>query len=369
MRQTILRSRRVGWLVLVAVLVGAGAMVAFGQESELGGKIQAGDRIVIPAEETFEGDLYASGGEVRIEGTVTGDVVVAGGLVTIPGQVDGDVIGSGGRLDIGGEVMGDARLAGGQLTVRGSIGEDLFLAGGQVTVTGTGEVGEDLVFGAGQMTLDGTVEGDVLGTAGDYQRAGTVGGAENVTVAQDDRPTLADRTLIALQRFVSIMLVAALTLWLAPRLIEGPVDTLSRRPLAALGAGLLGLLGFVVAAVVVIVVATLVAIGAALVGLGDLVGAVIFAAVVVSALLVFVVFVVSLFGAPAWVGMTLGGLALRPGSTGGRWAALALGLVVVVALISLPVVGGWVALTVLVFGFGALVLTLVGRRNPPQTVP
>lgn len=358
-----------GWLVFVAALVLAGAAVAAAQETELGGKIQAGDRVVISADETFEGDLYASGGEVRIEGTVTGDLVVAAGLVTIPGRVDGDLIASGGRVTISGEVAGDVRAAGGQITVGGSIGEDLFVAGGQVLVTGTGEVGEDLVFGSGQMSLDGTVEGDVLGTAGAYDRDGTVGGTENVTIAQDEVPTLGDRALTALQRFVSIFVIAALALWLFPRLVDAPAETLGRRPLASLGAGLLGLLGFVVVVVAVIVVATLVAIGAALVGLGDLVGAVVFAAVVAVALLTLIIFLASMFGAPAWVGMTLGGVALRPDSTGGRWAALALGVVVVVALISLPVVGAWLALVVLTLGLGALILQFLARRRAPQTVP
>lgn len=362
------RSRRLGRLGIVALFVVAGASVALAQETQLGGKIQAGDQVLISAGETVESDLYASGGQVHIEGTVDGDLLVAAGQVTISGQVSGDVMASAGLVDISGQVMGDVRAAVGQLTVSGSIGEDLFIAAGQGTVAASGEVGEDLVFGNGQMTLDGTVDGDVLGAAGNYSRQGTVAGAENVTINADEAPTVAERSLSALQRLVSIFLVAALFLWLASGVIEEPAQTLRRRPLAALGAGLVGLIGFGVLVVVVILVAVLVGIGAALVGLGDLVGAVTFAAAVAAAGLVLLLFLATVFGAPAWVGVSLGGMALGLDSAARRWAALIVGLVVVVALTSLPVVGGWLALAVVVFGLGALILALRPRRPVAPSV-
>lgn len=362
------RARQLGWLGIVALLVMTGALVALAQETQLGGKIQAGDQVVISVGETVESDLYASGGRVQIEGTVDGDLLVAAGQVTISGQVSGDVLASAGVVDISGEVMGDVRAAVGQLTVSGFIGEDLFIAAGQATVAASGEVGEDLVFGSGQMTLDGTVAGDVLGAAGNYNRQGTVGGAENVTIGEDEPPTVAERSLNALQRLVSIFLVAALVLWLASRLIEEPAKTLRRQPLAALGAGLVGLIGFGVLVIVVILVAVLVGIGAALVGLGDLVGAIVFAAAVAVAVLLFLLFLATVFGAPAGVGMSLGGMALGLDSAARRWAALIVGLVVVVALTSIPVVGGWLGLAVVVFGIGALILALRPRRAVAQSV-
>lgn len=367
MKDTNSRTRQLAWLGMVALIVVAGASVAIAQETQLGGKIQAGDQVVLSAEETVEGDLYASGRQVRIEGTVDGDLLVAAGQVTISGEVTGDVMASAGLVDISGEIAGDARITVGQLTVSGSIGEDLFIAAGQATVSSSGEVGEDLVFGNGQMTMDGTVGGDVLGATGNYERQGTVAGVENVTVGEDEAPTAADRILSALQRLISILLVAALVLWLAPRFVEEPAQVLRRRPLAALGIGLVGLIGFGVLVFIVILVAVLVAIGVALVGLGDLVGAIIFAAVVAVAVLAFLLFLVTVFGAPSWVGMSLGGMATSHNSAARRWAALIIGLVVVVALTSLPVVGGWLGLAVVVFGLGALILALRPRRAVPQS--
>jgi cytoskeletal protein CcmA (bactofilin family) len=347
-------------LLVALLLVVVGASVALAQETQLGGKLRSGDQVVVPAGETIEGDLYASGGLVRVEGRVDGDLLAAAGQVQVAGQVTGDVMAAGGSIDISGRVGGDVRAAGGQISITGSVREDLFAAGGQMTLASSGEVGEDLVFGTGQMTLDGAVAGDVLGSTGNYVRRGTVGGAENVTVTEREEraPTVADRSLAALRRLVSLLAVAVVALWLAPRLIEEPARTLRRRPLASLGIGLLGLVGFGVLLLVVILVAVLLAIGLGLAGLGDLVGTVIFALVVALAVLGFLFFLALVFGAPAGVGMSVGGLVVPSGSRGWRWVALFLGVLLVVVVSSLPVVGGWLAFLVVVFGLGALILAL-----------
>jgi hypothetical protein len=82
------------------------------QETELGGKLRSGDQVVVPAGETIEGDLYASGGLVRVEGRVEGDLLAAAGQ-QVAGQVTGDVMAAGGSIDVSGRVGGDVRAAGG----------------------------------------------------------------------------------------------------------------------------------------------------------------------------------------------------------------------------------------------------------------
>jgi cytoskeletal protein CcmA (bactofilin family) len=362
------RSRRLRWLGIVSLLVVTGASVAVAQETQLGGKIQSGSQITISAEETVDGDLYASGGRVLIEGSVDGDLIAAAGQVTISGEVTGDLMASGGAVEISGEVGGDARVAAGQTTVSGSIGEDLFIASGQTTISDSGEVGEDLVFGSGRMTMNGTVGGDVLGATGDYDSQGTVMGTEEVTIREVEAPTTADRIVDALQRFISLLLVAALFLWLAPRYVEEPTQTLRQRPWASLGIGFVGVVAFGVLVFLVILVAVLLAIGVGLVGLSDLVGAIIFAAVVAVAVLAFTFFLATVFGAPAWVGMALGSIAFSLDSTARRWVALIIGLAVVVALTSIPVAGGWIGLLVALFGLGAVILAFRPRRTTPMSV-
>jgi cytoskeletal protein CcmA (bactofilin family) len=355
-------------IALSTLLVVMAASAALAQESRLAGKLRAGQEVLVPADATVEGDLYASGGLVRVEGTVDGDLIASAGQVQITGTVTGDLMAAGGTLGIDGEVAGDVRAAGGRVAITGTIGEDLVVGGGQVRLASSGEVGEDLLFGTGQMTLDGAVTGDVLGSAGTYINRGSIGGTENVTIQEPEdaaAPTVADRVLDTLGRLVSVLLIAALALWLAPRLIEAPARTLRERPLMSLLAGVVGLVVVAFGVPVLIVIAAVLAVALTLVGLGDLVGLVVLAVVAALVLLALVLAFALGFGAPAIVGMTLGDLVIPAGAASRRWWALLVGVLVVVVISALPIVGGWFAFLVALFGFGALLLTLAARNRTP----
>jgi cytoskeletal protein CcmA (bactofilin family) len=371
-----MRGRRLRWtslfipaMVVLAVILASS--IALAQATQLGGKVRAGAEVVVTAGETVQGDLYASGGSVRIEGTVAGDLVAWGGQVEVSGEVSDDLIVGSGTVDISGRVGGDARLGAGRVTVGGSVGEDLVVGSGQLTLTSSGEVGEDVIFGTGQTTIDGRVEGDVLGSTGGYTKRGTVGGTENVSVREREaeaEPTVGDRILDVLQRFLSVVIVAALLLWLVPRLVEGTSETLRRRPLPSLGLGLLGLVGFAILVLVAILATVLVAIVLGLLGLGGLSATAALGLIVALIVLAFLFFFILAFGAYVAVGLWLGALAL-PGGGARRWGALALGVLVVVVLTSLPVIGGLLAFLVAIFGLGALILELNARRRGATPQP
>jgi cytoskeletal protein CcmA (bactofilin family) len=362
------RRHVVSIIALSTLLVVMVASAALAQESQLGGKLRAGQEVLVPADATVEGDLYASGGLVRVEGTVDGDLLVSAGQVQITGTVTGDLMAAGGTLGIDGEVAGDVRAAGGRVAITGTVGEDLVVAGGQVRLASSGSVGEDLLFGAGQMTLDGAVTGDVLGSAGTYINRGSIGGTENVTIQEPEdaaAPTVADRVLDTLGRLASVLVIAALALWLAPRLIEAPARTLRERPPMSLLVGVVGLVAVAIGVPVLIVIAAVLVVALALVGLGDLVGLVVLAVVAALVLLALVLALALGFGAPAIVGMTLGDLLIPAGAASRRWWALLVGVLVVVVISALPIVGGWFGFLVALFGFGALLLTLAPRDRTP----
>lgn len=362
------RTRTPRSVLLVALLVLAIPAVALAQDQLLGGKFRTGDEVVIPSGETVAGDLYASAGTVRIDGTVEGDLVATGGQVTVAGEVGGDVIAGAGTVTITGRVAGDVRAGAGQVTVDGSIGEDLLVGSGALTISSTGEIGEDLVFGTGNTTLDGRVVGNVLGSTGRYDRAGEVGGTEDVRISRGREPaapeTAGDRVLDAVKRFVVLLAVGALLLWLAPWSVEGPAAALRRRPWASLGIGLLGLIGIVVAFFAIVLAMVLLSLLFGLITLGELVGLAVFTGIVAIVLLLFLVYLTFSFLTHLVVALTLGRLAVRGDTRGQRWAALAVGILVVVVLTSIPAVGGWVGFLIVVFGLGAILIGLNSLRRP-----
>jgi cytoskeletal protein CcmA (bactofilin family) len=362
------RVKTAVWVILAALPVLVAASVVFGQETRLGGKLRSGEEIVVSSGETVVGDLYAFSGSVRIEGVVEGDLVAMAGQVQVSGTVDGDALVVSGDLDITGHVDGDVRVGGGQVTVEGSVEQDLFAGSGQATITSSGEVGEDFVFGTGQTTLDGRVAGDVLGATAAYTSRGSVGGDEDVTFKRREERTAADLLLDALQRFVSLMAVAALLLWLIPRLLEVPAETLRRRPWLSLGVGALGVAGSVVLVAAIVFVALLVGIALGLLQLEDLVGITIFGTATTLTGLGFALYLALGFVAQAVVGVTLGRLALGADAVR-RWWGLALGLLVIVLISLIPVVGGFLGFLISVFGFGALILQYWPWRPPAPPPP
>jgi cytoskeletal protein CcmA (bactofilin family) len=362
------RRGRVVWAVIGGLVVLLGSTVAFAQEIKLGGKFRTGREVVVAADETVTTDLYATAGNVRIEGTVEGDVVASGGNVDVRGSVGGDLLVGTGNADISGEVTGDARIGAGRVLVSGSIGEDLSVGTGQITLSPSGTVGEDFLFASGQTSLEGTVEGNVVGTTGDYARTGTVGGTEEVNVVERGEVTFGDRSLYALQRFVAILLIGLLLLWLVPRLVDGSAETLRRRPWASLGVGLLGAIGFVLLIVAIFLVMILLSIAFGLLQLETLLGLTVFGSLTGVTVVTFLFWLLVFFGAQAVVGMFLGRLAVGT-ERSRRWLALALGVLIVVVLFSIPIVGIVLGILIALFGLGAVILEYWPRRRAPEPMP
>ena len=356
-------------MVLLAVVLASLSAPAAAQQSELGGKVRSGREVTIPAGETVQGDLIASGGTVRIDGRVDGDLVASGGQVTVAGTVTGDLLVAAGTTTIAGQVDGDARLASGQARIEGRVGEDVALGAGQATVASGAQIGGDLLFGTGRLQMDGAVAGSVLGSTGTYTKGGSVGGSERVNLQQPEQerePTLADRAVDVLRRYVSLLAVGALLLWLAPRVLRGAADTARGRPLVGFGLGILGVVGVVVALILLILVTVLVAIVLGLAGLGSLTGVTVVGGILVAAAVVFGFVLAVAFVAQATVGLALGRLLVRgegrsfPGGLG----ALALGVLVVVLVAAIPVVGGFLEALLVLLGLGALLLAArPGRRR------
>jgi cytoskeletal protein CcmA (bactofilin family) len=358
-------------ILFLAVALTSLPAAATAQQTELGGKVRSGREVTIPATETVQGDLVASGGTVRVDGRIDGDLVATGGQVTVTGTITGDLLVAGGSTTISGEVEGDARVAAGQARLQGQgrVGEDLLVAAGQATVARGAQIGGDLIVGAGRLQLDGAVAGNVLGSTGNYTQGGSVAGRQRVNLGQPEQqpaPTLADRAVDALRRYVSILVIGALGLWLLPRVVRGAADAARGRPLASFGVGILGFIAVIVALALLVVVTVLVAVVLGLLGLGSLTGVTVVAGILVAAAVVFGFVLAVVFAAQATVGLALG-RRLLPGE--GRsfprgLGALAVGVLVVVLVAAIPVAGGFLEALLVLLGLGALLLAArPGRRR------
>jgi hypothetical protein len=374
------RWLRRGAAVAAAVMILAlAASLVLGKGELLGGKLRTGDTVTVPADEAWTGDLYLLGGRVTVAGVVDGDLTVLGGQVDVTGTVSGDVLVAGGNVSIAGDVRGDARLAGGQINVSGTVAEDVAASGGQVTVPAGGEIGGDFIVAGGQVTMAGSVGGSVEGSAGDYASGGTVGGSEHMVVApRRALPAVAREPLLdGLRQFVVVFLVGALLLWLLPRTMAGAGRVLRERPWRALGGGALAFVGYIAFLVAAIIAMILLAILFGLLQVGSLVAIELIGGLLAIGVVTFLFVLVVAFAADALVGLTVARWAAARMATGenaeSRWRELGLlaaGAAAVVLVTSIPVIGVWLKLAVILFGLGAFAVAWWhGWRSRPETAP
>ncbi|MER3424591.1 MAG: hypothetical protein C4293_16600 [Nitrospiraceae bacterium] len=335
----------------------------------------------VPAGEVINGDYFAIGRAVEISGTVNGDVYAAGGTVLVDGVVNGDVLASGGTVTVSGAIAQDARIMGGRITVSGTIGRGATIVGGDVNVTPSATIEGGMVSGAGNLHLGGPVGRDVRIGAGNVTVSNKIGGdlavaarairltskatiGGNIRYWSDTEPSIDERAKVAgtirseslpqtlqpgqarrafagfrvfvmIASFISTLIIGLLFARIYPSFSRAAVEALRQRPSASLGWGTAVFVGTPVVAA--LLMATLV---------GIPLGLLLFALYLVGVYLVRV-FVM------AWVGTLLFDRSGRSLYT--DWSFIA-GLVLYFVPTLIPVVGGLLTLSVILFGLGAAAL-------------
>lgn len=144
--------------------------------------------ITLSENEIVDRDYFAAGDIVEVFGTINGDAYVAGGTVTFEGTVNGDILAAGGTVTINGDVSQDVRVAGGTVTINANIEGNVTVGGGTVEIAEEAVIGGSLVAGAGTLNVRAPIgKGAKLGS-GNLYIANSIGGdvdagAETIRVA------------------------------------------------------------------------------------------------------------------------------------------------------------------------------------------
>jgi cytoskeletal protein CcmA (bactofilin family) len=377
-----------------------------------------------------EGDLIAFAKDIIINGEVRGDVIAAaqsieatgtlGDDVRVAGQalkfgpkakIGGDVIAGGMSLETekGSTIAGDFIFGGYQALLAGQIDKDLLA--GLANMQLAGKVGGDaeVHFGSdddpppidsfsgnqpprvrmpqvpGGLTLDNTAEVSgklkyVSKRDAKIDEAAKVTGGVTHEVphtepAQPNAPPPPPKNEVLelaysrLRHFLCAAFIGLVVFLVMPKSALAWADNVRTRPLASLGGGILGFFGFCIVAAGVIFATVIIAIGAGISTLTELIPTVIVGGVLGFSILVFVFFLFIAFLAEAVVGLALGRLVLRHDNFGSRLVAFLLGLVVVALLLSIPKAGFFLGFLVLLFGLGGYTLWLAGFEPVLDTIP
>ena len=233
--------------------------------------------------------------------------------------------------------LGDVVVLDGDVTVRGTVNGDVIVIDGDITIRGT--VTGDVVAVAGLATLGqrGNVEGDLI--YGDKEPVRTSGSQVGGDVEKID---LGDASLIGAIGFfigfvVSMFLLGLVLILLAPRAAEAVARTARTKPLISAGVGLLG-----------IILIPLIAVAALITIVGIPLG-------IVLLLLIVPLLAISYVTAA----LVLGRLILKKS----KFLAFLIGLIILGLLTLIPIAGGLICLLAIVFGLGALLVTLFTSRS------
>lgn len=168
-------------VLLVVVLVVLVVLVV----PALGAVHHSGELLEIKYGETINDDLFAGTREMRIYGRVNGDVYAVGENLLIEGEVTQDVQAGCRYLRITGKVGDDVLFFGQELLIDGEIGGDVKAIGAQVRMTPGAIIRGDLFAAGGKLQLNGgLIQGHLKGRVGSAYINGRVNGDSDLKTGE-----------------------------------------------------------------------------------------------------------------------------------------------------------------------------------------
>lgn len=145
---------------------------------------EKGNSVYVNETKTIEGNYFAAGANITIDGHVTGDVFCAAQSVVINGIVDGDVICVGQSISINGKIGGDLRAAGSDINIRGTIERGISVAAANLNIEKSGRIGWDALIAAANAQIRGELGRSLQGAGANIILGGKIAG--NVDLYLDD---------------------------------------------------------------------------------------------------------------------------------------------------------------------------------------
>lgn len=151
--------------------------------------VKNSDSVYVAKDETIEGNLYAVGANLTIEGKVTGDVICAGQSINISGEVAGDVICAGQSLNLNGQIGGNLRVVGDTINFGGQTERNGMILGATVVASASSSIGWDLLAVGNIFELRGDIGRDLYGGVAKANLTGRIGKNVNLHFGQSNQKT------------------------------------------------------------------------------------------------------------------------------------------------------------------------------------
>ena len=167
------------------MIIAIASLALMAPQAVLAFEIMADESVVVARNQVIDGNLYAAGNNISIDGNVQGDVICGGQNIVINGNVDGSVICVGQSILVNGVVKGSVRTAGNSINIASNIGQNLMVFGANVIVGDTAIIGWDTMIGAAFADIRGKIGRDLHGGAANVNITGSVGGDIDLSVSSN----------------------------------------------------------------------------------------------------------------------------------------------------------------------------------------
>jgi hypothetical protein len=141
--------------------------------------------VTIAKDEVVDGNLYAAGASIIVDGKVNGDIFCAGQNIVINGSIAGDIFCAGHAININGVVGGSARLAGNSININSQIEKNIMAFGASVYLSDKSTVGWEALIGAAVINAKGKIGRALYGGAAEANISGAVDG--NINLRMDNK--------------------------------------------------------------------------------------------------------------------------------------------------------------------------------------
>jgi hypothetical protein len=147
-------------------------------------EVKTSDNIFINQGEEIQGNLYAAGNTISVDGTVKGDLICGAQTLNVNGKIEGDIICGAQTININGEVGGSIRTAGNTININNKVGRGIQALGASINVGKNASVGSDMFLAGASGLIQGKIGGDLHGAGASIIIDGEI--AKNVRLRLDE---------------------------------------------------------------------------------------------------------------------------------------------------------------------------------------
>jgi cytoskeletal protein CcmA (bactofilin family) len=298
----------------------------------------SGDSIKIAANEIVDGNLYAIGRTIEVDGTISGDLVALADHIVVNGRIEGDVIAAANQININGSVGGNIRLAGETLTINAPVARNATVFADHILLAEKSSIGWDVYAVASTFKNQGKISGRLSGHAGQAELLGSIERENGLQIekAESQKSGFVSWLWPFVLSLLSFFASGLILVLLFKNLSEKIIKSIDKNPLHS---SLSGLLALIIAPLACLILAiTIIGLPLALIGLAALLTASYFGQIFVSLL----------FGSVILK-------ALSNGKIKGLLWPLALGSLIFCLLFSLPYAGPALRTIAAILGLGGLI--------------